>query len=388
LRRCRVARGDLTLSRVSDAIQWIAGYGLPDRALAPPSEPFDDETWSALLSSAYRQRVTGHLQSAIDEGALCTTDAQRRAATDQHELALVRDVTLERLLVTTLDQIDPGGAAVRVLRGPSVAHTAYRDPALRSFGDLDLLVAQRQYDWVVTMLCGRGARRRYAEPRPGFDARFGKGVCIETPTGLEIDLHRTFVAGPFGLAVDADALFDSNATFVLADRTFPTIDPESRFLDACFHAALRRTEPRLVPIRDVAQMTLLAQLDVDRVRDLCRRWRCGIVVQRAIEITWGTFELASTPEIVRWARAYEPSRFEQRALRSYGAGDDSYARQAVAGLRAVPGIRRKAAYAASLLLPTRDYVRTHEGSYLRRVRRGLRLLLSDLSKQRRDVSRA
>jgi hypothetical protein len=51
----------------------------------------------------------------------------------------------------------------------------------------------------------------------------------------------------------------------------------------------------------------------------------------------------------------------------------SYAAQAVAGLPAVPGLYAKAVYTSSLLLPRRSYVEARDGSYGRRVCRGLRL---------------
>jgi hypothetical protein len=372
-------------SRATDVLRGLAGYGLPGATPALPRDVLDHETWDTVLRAAFRLRVTGHLVHALDHGVLPVTDGQQAAAFEAHERALVRDVMLERLLLTTVVELKAANLATRVLRGPSVAHTVYPEPGLRSFGDIDMLVAQQDYDDAVTALCDRGGRRRYAEPRHGFDRRFGKGVCIETPDGLEIDLHRAFVAGPFGLAVDAGALFDSSATFALGGRTILTLDPEAQFLDACFHAALGGSQIRLVPLRDVAQIALCSPLDTDRLRELCRAWRCGIVVQRAIGLTWDAFTLSAVPEVVRWARAHEPSAFERQALHSYVSVDRSYARQAVAGLRALRGFRAKATYAATLLFPTRAYVRSRDGSYLRRAGRGLRLLLADRS-QRRQAS--
>ena len=270
-------------------------------------------------------------------------------------------VLLERLLLTTVAQLDSVKIQTRVLRGPAVAHTVYPDPSLRSFGDVDLLVDERHYDATLALLCDRGSRRRYPEPRPGFDRRFGKGVCLETPNGLEIDLHRTLVAGPFGLAVDTHALFGSSTTFSLGSYELKGLDPEARFLDACFHAALGGATRRLVALRDVAQMALGSQLDVGRVRMLCREWRCGIVVRRAIGLAWDAFMFDATPEVVRWACTYVATRFEREALDAYVGADRSYVRQAVAGLQALQGFRDKAAYAASLLVPTRGYVRARRG---------------------------
>jgi Uncharacterised nucleotidyltransferase len=373
-------------SVATDMTRRIAGYGLPGTTPAFPQDVLDDVTWDAMLADVVRERITGHLVQAIHDDAFPASADQQAASVDAHERALALAVLLERLLLTTIAQLDSVKIQTRVLRGPAVAHTVYPDPGLRSFGDVDLLVDERHYDATLALLCDRGSRRRYPEPRPGFDRRFGKGVCLETPNGLEIDVHRTLVAGPFGLSVATHALFGKGTTFSVGGYELHGLDPETRFLDACFHAALGSSKRRLLALRDVAQMGLCAPLDVARVRRLCREWRCGIVVRRAIGLAWDAFMFDATPEVVRWACTYVATSFERQALDAYVGEDRSYARQAVAGLQALHGFRDKAAYAAWFLLPTRPYVRAREGTYLRRGRRAVRLLFDDRSARRRQAS--
>ena len=367
----------------TDVVRGVAGYGLPAAAPALPQAVLDEQSWDAVLLGVSGDRLTGHLVHALDDGAFMANDDQHAAAVEAHERALAVELVLERLLLTTMRQLDAADIPARVLRGSAVAHSVYPAPGLRSFADVDLLVASRDYDAALALLCAHGARRRYQEPRKGFDRRFGKGVCLEIPggLGLEIDLHRTFVAGPFGLSVDTDALFENSTRFVLGGQELYALDPEARFLDSCFHAALGREQPRLVALRDVAQMVLCSSLDADRVRERCRAWRCGIVVQRAVGLAWDAFALVDTPEVVRWARSHECSLFERRALHAYVGSDRSYPRQAVAGLHAVRGVRDKARYATALLVPNRTYVRIREGSYRRRVRRALRLFREESRRQ-------
>jgi GNAT superfamily N-acetyltransferase len=378
----------MIVASATDFVRGVAGYGLPGVTPALPRAALDDCAWETVLANVVRHRVTGHLVRAIHDGTFPATEDQQAAAVDAHERALALALMLERLLLTTVAQLHAVKVTARVLRGPAVAHAVYPEPGLRSFGDIDLLVAPRDYDTAVTLLCSQGARRRYPEPRHGFDRRFGKGVCLETPSGLEIDLHRTFVAGPFGLAVNTDMLFGSSTKFSLGGQVLDGLDPEGRFLDACFHAALGDEHRRLVPLRDVAQMTICAGLDAARVRELCRVWRCGIVVQRAIGLAWDAFALDTTNEVVRWAREHECSAFERQALQAYVGSDSSYARQTVAGLWALHSVRAKVAYAAALLVPTRPYVRTRDGGYGRRAGRAVRLFLDDRARGRQQASGA
>jgi Uncharacterised nucleotidyltransferase len=365
-----------------DVVLAIAGYGLPGAARRLPRAVLDDDVWAHVLSEGRRQGLTGHLVHVIDDGALIAKDTQEAAALDAQERALALALVLEQLLLTTIRRLDQADIPARVLRGPAVAHTVYPEPGLRSFADIDLLIDERHYDATLALLGACGARRRFQEPRRGFERRFGKGVCLKVPGGLELDVHRRLVAGPFGLAVDTDVLFDRGARFWLGGRTLEGLDPEARLLDACVHAALSKT-PRLASLRDVAQMILCSPLDLARLQDRCRQWRCGIVAQRAITMAWDTFALESTPEAVRWAREYQPTAFERQALQVYVGMDRSYARQAVAGLQAVDGFWRKLEYATAYLLPSREYVRTRDGSYARRAVRALRLLQDDASRRRR-----
>jgi hypothetical protein len=362
----------------ADVVVGLAGFGLPGASSPFPDGVLDDDTWDAVFSDVCRHRLTGHLVHAIDAGALTAKDTQEAAAFDADERALALALVLEQLLLRTMRRLDQAGVTARVLRGPAVAHTVYPDPGLRSFADIDLLIGGSDYDATLSLLCSSGARRRFREPRRGFERRFGKGVCLEISDGLEIDVHRTLVAGPFGLAIDADALFENGATFRLGDQTLEGLDPEARLIDACFHAALRE-KPQLAALRDVAQMVFCSPLAVRRLQDRCRQWRCGIVVQRAVGMACDAFGLTSTPELVRWARSYEPSGFERHALQTYIGRDRSYARQAVAGVRALSGFWPKAMYATSFLFPSREYVRARDGSYPRRAARALRLVLRDVS---------
>ena len=52
-----------------------------------------------------------------------------------------------------------------------------------------------------------GGQRDQPPARPGFDRRFGKSFTYLMPGGVEVDVHRTFVMGPFGLTIELDDLW-------------------------------------------------------------------------------------------------------------------------------------------------------------------------------------
>jgi hypothetical protein len=348
----------------------VARFGLPGVAPEVTERPLRDVAFDALVDEAVEQHLTGHLLAALGEGAFAADADQAARAEVAHIAALAGDLLLERLLVRTSRRFAGAGIEHRVLKGPAFAHTVYADPALRSFGDIDVLVRAEDYDDAIASLVACGGEVRYEEPRPRFTKRFGKGVCVVVDD-LEIDVHRTFVAGPFGMTVDLEELFTGSVQLPLPGADLRALIPERQFLHACYHVALGSLTPRWVPMRDVAEMLLHRDgVDLEDVVSVAARWRAGIVVQRAVLCTWDAFDLPGTHPFQEWARRYRPTAFERRALAAYIAPNRSYATQAIAGLHAVRGVRAKCAYAGALLIPSREYAR-ERGGYVGRLRRGV-----------------
>lgn len=359
------------MSTVDALVTQVAAHGLPaptDTTAATPT-PLADEQWDALVSTAVDQHVTGHLVAAISDGALRATGAQHRDALAAHHRALALDLVLERLLRTTSIRLRDAGIEHRALKGAAVAHTVYGDPTRRSYGDVDILVRSDQFDDALAVLRRYGGQARYAEPRPRFTERFGKGVCV-LHDDLEVDVHRTFVAGPFGISLDTNELFRDPVTVTLAGTAVPALSTGSQFLHACYHASLGARTPGLVAMRDIAETLLVRGVDHGDAIDQARRWRARIVVQRAVLSTWAFLSLECDHPALEWALAYRASRWERDALAAYVVPGRSYALQSLAGLRALRSPRAKAAYASALLFPSRSYARDR-GGYVARWRRTL-----------------
>lgn len=345
----------------------IAAHGLPG-APPCPDTPLDDEAWAALRRVLITERLVPVASYAAHAGALAVTEDQRADLLAEHERAMSLVLLLERRLLGAYGALRSAGVDVRVLKGPAVARLDHPDPSWRAFGDVDLLVPGAQFDAAGRVLAARGATRRFAEARPGFDARFGKAVTFVEDDGIQIDLHRTFATGAFGLGVDLDALFTASDVVTIGGEEIATLIRRHRFLHACFHAALGDQEPRLVALRDVAAFVLATDLDLDAARAEADRWGAGAVVARALRLTWSRLGLDPHPA-AEWATRHVASRREARALAAHTSTERSYASQVVAGVSAVPGITGKLAYVRALLLPDRRYLAGRDASYGARLRR-------------------
>jgi hypothetical protein len=274
---------------------------------------------------------------------------------------VLRTLSLERLLVSVASISTP----MRVLKGSAYAHLDYPDPASRSFVDLDLLFRPEDFADAVTELTAAGFTRILAEPRPGFDSHFDKGTTLRRD-GVELDLHRTFVLGPWGRLVDIESLWSSGATFTVGGSVLTALSAPNRFLHACYHAALGDWPLRLGSLRDVAQ--LLPHASLSRAQE----WGVQAVVAAAVADATRLLGLPLTSPVQEWAAVYAPTKREEQWLALHTHEDKTFAAQALATLPMLSGFREKAAYLRALMLPSHDYTAGRHTSAVSRIRFGVR----------------
>lgn len=352
-------------NRPSSVLCAVAAHGL-DRPAAesqttgsPASPPLSQTDWHVLLSMARHQRLLGLLACAVADGAVPASVEQADELHRAHLEDLCRDLICERQLIEIVRTLRHAALDHRVLKGPSVAHLDYPDPALRSFADVDLLVRADQWDDAIAVLAEAGWQRQFGEPRPGFDRRFVKGVVLirtEGGTRTELDLHRTLALGPFGLTVRLADLWDRHDVLQLGGEKLDCLGAEERFLHACFHAVLGDFPPRLVPLRDIAEMSLNEDLDLEFAIDLSRSWQAQAVLLRAVQLSWATLNLNCAAE--PWVRVnlLEPPRRELKALAPYLSTERSYVGLCLAATRAIPKPADKARYLAAMAFPKRQFL--------------------------------
>ncbi len=348
----------------------VAAHGLAGSTLALPAAPLPAADFDDLMRRVRRQRLTGLLWAAVRQGAMPVTEEQAERAEWAHVESLAGVLALEHLLLDSVATLAAADIPTRVLKGPVVAHLDYPDPTWRTFGDIDLLVRGGDFDRATRLLAAQGHHRLHPEPRPGFDRRFSKGTSYRTADGLELDLHRSFTMGPFGVRLALDDLWRSSEPFTVGGQAMHALPAEERFVHACYHAVLGETSPRLVPLRDLAQLALTRELDLDRVHRLVRASRGEAVVARAVRHAWHALQIADVLALSAWAQSYRNDDRETADLAVYDQGS-SYAAKSVASIRALPRWRDRAAFVHAMVRPTRDYLGSRHDGHVSRLRAGL-----------------
>jgi hypothetical protein len=261
--------------------QWVARRIAAFR-LVPGREDGDpitipERSWPLARGALVGEGLTGLAVAAVGAGVLRLESNQVSDLLGDHRDAMLLCLSLERELLRVCSALHDAGIGALVLKGPALAHTRYPQASWRSFRDIDLLVRSADWARACNILHSLGFPRVLPEPRHGFDLRFGKAAVHRSEVGLEIDLHRTLVLGPFGLWMKPEELFELTADFPLGGLMLSRLDDSGLLLNAAVHAALGWSPPLLMPLRDVAQIAWSGNVDWDAVHAWVSRWRLQTV---------------------------------------------------------------------------------------------------------------
>jgi hypothetical protein len=300
--------------------------------LGPASRPIalDARAAEQVLAGARFDHLTGFLAAAVLAGAVTLDDRLQAPLAQRWHDELLTCVRLEALAVTTAGLLDRAGISWRLTKGAALAHLDYPDPSVRTFGDVDLLVHPSDWSSAFELLSASGYRRAAPTLPGGYDARYGKGATLTTADGLEVDLHRRFAIGRFGVTARMEMLFASSGAIQLAGRTMPVLDPVGRLLHACFHASLGGFR-RLRAFRDVAQLLLVTGADWEAAFAVARSWRAEAVMASAIRESWDRLELDVDHPAHARARSTPLSRGDRRVLQMF-ARESPFRSQALSAL--------------------------------------------------------
>ena len=127
-------------------------------------------------------------------------------------------------------------------------------------------------------------------------------------------------------------------------------------LNVAMHASLGRSEARLVPLRDVAQVAQREAVDWDVLASWARRWHLTAVLRDAFSTACRVLG-AVVPEGARPLLALEAPKSEVRALEAYQGERRFLGGTPVMTLRAIPGIANKSAYVWALAVPDHEFLR-------------------------------
>ena len=153
-------------------------------------------------------------------------------------------------------------------KGPVLAQTVYHDVALRSFSDLDLLIASADFDRAKRALAEIGYRptQEIAPALERFWLRNGNERSFDSAAGknlLEIQwalLPRFYAIDPEAEDLAVESLIARAASAVIGECEMPSLSAEDLFLVLCLHAA-KHLWTRLIWLVDIAETLRTQTID-------------------------------------------------------------------------------------------------------------------------------
>lgn len=210
--------------------------------------------WGTLLRAARRHRVTGcvrvtlrHLSSELPAEVVDELEAEGRSDLAEH----MRALGAVHLLSNALDPVVDRWA---VVKGPVLASHVYDRPDLRTYQDVDVLVAPGDLGAAISALERAGCRLMDRNWTLLSRELLGE-VHLMTPSGVVVDLHwsllnrdhlrRTFSA-------PTAPLLERGVVVSLGGTPVRTLDPLDTLVHLTLHAAMSGGD-RLLWLKDVEQ---------------------------------------------------------------------------------------------------------------------------------------
>jgi len=224
--------------------------------------------WMSLLSGALRHGLLERLMAALPPGRDGLPAAFEARLHREVAGLRIRAALLSAALDEALRALSRRGIPVVPLKGPVLAERLYADPALRPSTDLDLLVADADFDRAAAALeeLGYSLDRSWTA---AYQRRHHHHVSLHRPGAPTIELHHRAVSG-FGTFLPGEDLISRAQPYVTATGAPALVlSAEDELLYLCLHAAGHLFQ-RLGWLEDVALL-------LERHRDLDRK----VVTQRA-----------------------------------------------------------------------------------------------------------
>jgi hypothetical protein len=290
-----------------------------DPGCLPPEAPAD-----LIPAAASMHRIEGTVLRGLDGCDGVAADVLDRLARLRHR-ALLHHLMVTAHLAGIRAAFDASGVAWVVMKGPVVASQLYPDPGDRTYADVDIMVARRDYPAAMAALEALGFEHSIHNWAHAEHVLAGQ-VEMKTQS-LIVDLHwhlhySASDRSPFALA--PEEMIARRRAVSVSGQTVPTLDPVDTLLTLAFHAA-RSDGHRLVWLKDVERSLAVERPDVDELVRRCRSYRCGppvgVVLNRArsllgadvpdevvLELTGRSLRLVDS--LV--SRAVHPVQFDER----------------------------------------------------------------------------
>lgn len=226
-----------------------------------------------FLAACREHRAGGFVLDNLTDGPedlRVALEADAEAALTDHLRALVD-------LTAVLGALESSGIPSLALKGPVLIETAYGDPRLRPYRDLDLLVDPGDLGRALECIEATGAT--LIDRNWDFLTKQRRGqLNLGLPFGCVLDLHWLPLDAASGaLEVDSARLFGSLVPLDVGGVEILTTSPAHTVVHLALHAAMEGG-CRLIWLKDLERVVATSDVDWDEVVRTAQAWKATAAV--------------------------------------------------------------------------------------------------------------
>jgi len=280
--------------------------------------------------------------------------ADRRHESDAVRVAAARELSCRRDIAEVVEASRRAAVDVLLLKGAALAYTHYREPHLRPFNDVDLLIRPADRDRAARAIESAGYSRAVET-----DAELWSGqhhFVKTTPSGrVMVDLHWR-IANPiaFAEALVFDEAWERSVPVPALGSHARTLSPADSLLLACLHrVAHHKDHVQLLWLWDIHLLaSRMPAGEFEAFAASALRARVGAVCAHSLALAQECFRTAVPEDVMTslGGAAGEPSAaFVDRSMSPFDV--------ARADLAALGGWRERAGLVREHLFPSTSYMR-------------------------------
>jgi len=210
--------------------------------------------WDFLIELAEEHGVIGMVAARLREcDETIVPAAFRGQLLERQRSHVLSALSLIAEMIRILNRFGEAGIQALVLKGPALSLQAYGDATARQYGDVDLLVRQKDIYRAteIMTLAGFDADVPLAAVAAGKIP--GEYLFLRTNTKVIVELHTEKTLRYFPNTLAMERLFDQHTTLDFNGHAVPTLSSEDALVAMCTHGAKHCWE-RLMWIADVSAM--------------------------------------------------------------------------------------------------------------------------------------
>ncbi|MCU1426502.1 MAG: hypothetical protein JWL83_502 [Actinomycetia bacterium] len=251
-----------------------------------------DDPFTAFVAHARLHGVEACVYVSLREHNALGADAQMQLR-DAYLGALHVHMQARRALAELHDAFDDDGIPWLVIKGAALAHVAYSRTDLRSYTDVDVVVAPAAFPDAVRALERAGHTILDQNWRAIRNEMNGQ-VHARLATGVTIDLHWNLINHAYlrqTFPIDTMPLLERSRVVTVGDTPIRTLSAADTLVHLALHTCLSGGD-RLIWLKDVEQVLLHDQPAWPEAIDRAREWNAVVALATVLETTRSTLGVA------------------------------------------------------------------------------------------------